>query len=276
MKLRFAALLLALATPACAYAQGGLVRDYVLQTQTLANPTITYAKPIAGASIRVCTGGGTPCSPLASIYSESTLSSAQSNPFGSDTNGNFSFYAAPGYYYVDVTVNGTATQFLYAVNNTAGSAIAATTITATSATITTVTASALVSGTLSLTGQLTSTLATGTAPFVIASATGVANLRALRHPLTQFCGTTTTCSATAQTNVQVVYGSAALDNASPSVAAVTGISPAFTSTATYNCTVTNNTTTTNDVKVTKISGSAFTMTGPNTTTDVISYVCVGT
>jgi len=255
-----------LLTPLSALAQGGMVRDTVLQRVTLANPSITYAKPIAGAVVRVCTGGGTPCTPLASIYSDITLSTVLSNPTSSDVNGNFTFFALPGIYTVSITVNGIVTNFVYTINYTTGTNVTSTNIVATSIT----------TATESLSGQLTSTLAAGTAPFVITSTTGVANLRVLRHPLVQFCGTTATCSATAQTSAQVVYGSVALNNASPSLATLTGISPAFTSTATYNCVATNNTTATNAVKITKVSASSFTITGPNTVVDVISYECVGT
>jgi hypothetical protein len=89
------------------------------------------------------------------------------------------------------------------------------------------------------------------------------------------CGTTTTCANTAEPLDHIVRGNAPLVSGTPSVAAVTGISPAFTSTSTYDCTVSNDTTQANPVKVTKVSGSAVTFTGPNTVTDVVSYICVG-
>lgn len=109
--------------------------------------------------------------------------------------------------------------------------------------------------------------------------TGTGNLlRATAVPNAQFCGTTTTCSATAITGAQIVYGSAALVSGTPSTAAVTGISPAFTSASSYSCTLNNKTTRANDVSVLVagyVSGSAFTITGPDTVTDVVNYVCVG-
>lgn len=92
----------------------------------------------------------------------------------------------------------------------------------------------------------------------------------------QFCGTAAACSATAQQNIQLVYGSVALTSGTPSTATVTGISPAFASNTAYRCTLTNGTTAANGVSITYVSGSSFTITGPNTVTDVISYICAGT
>ena len=89
------------------------------------------------------------------------------------------------------------------------------------------------------------------------------------------CGTTTTCAATAEPLEHIVRGNAPLVSGTPSIAAVTGIAPAFTSTTTYDCTASNYTTQANNIKVTKVSGSAVTFTGPNTVTDVVGYVCAG-
>lgn len=93
-----------------------------------------------------------------------------------------------------------------------------------------------------------------------------------------YCGTTTACSATAKAGTHAVFGSAPLVSASPSTAAITGVSPAFTSASTYSCTVNDQTTRTNQVSVLVagyVSGSAFTITGPNTVTDIVNFVCVG-
>jgi len=121
-----------------------------------------------------------------------------------------------------------------------------------------------------------STLVTGTAPFTIASTTPVATMVVAKHPLVQFCGTTTTCSATAQTGAQTVYGSAALVSGTPSAATVTGISPAFTSSTSYVCTVTAQTAAaTALLSVANVSGSSFTITGPATDTRVVNYQCTG-
>lgn len=93
-----------------------------------------------------------------------------------------------------------------------------------------------------------------------------------------FCGTLAACSSTAQNGSHMVYGNVALATGSPSTASITGISPAFTSASTYSCTVNDQTTRTNQVAVLAagyVSGSAFTITGPNTVTDTVNYQCVG-
>src|SRR5271163_3753334 len=68
--------------------------------------------PIAGATITVCqsTATGTPCTPLAAIFTDATLSVPSQNPFQSDGLGNYHFYAPAGRYLVQITapqINGT-------------------------------------------------------------------------------------------------------------------------------------------------------------------------
>ncbi len=93
----------------------------------------------------------------------------------------------------------------------------------------------------------------------------------------QDCATTSSCSHTdISTSLKIVQGSVPLVTGTPSAATITGISPAFTSTATYNCTATEITDATkNLLKITKVSGSSFTITGPDSITDTVGYVCVG-
>lgn len=93
------------------------------------------------------------------------------------------------------------------------------------------------------------------------------------------CGTTGTCTANAATsNVMVKYGSVALSSASPSVATVSGLP--FTSSASYFCTATPTGNTAaiaaGGVAITYVDGGSFTLTGPNTVTTVINFVCIGT
>jgi hypothetical protein len=128
---------------------------------------------------------------------------------------------------------------------------------------------------LSTSGQITSTLTAGAPPFSVASTTPVANLTASNHPKVQSCGTSAACSPSILTGAQIAQGSVALFSGTPSTATVTGILPAFTSSNSYNCILTNGTTASNGVKVTYVSGSSFTITGPNSVTDVINYICVG-
>jgi hypothetical protein len=68
-------------------------------------------QPVAGASVTVCTSGatGTPCSPLASIFSDVALSQPLSNPLTSDGQGNYHFYALPGRYMLQISGAGVTT-----------------------------------------------------------------------------------------------------------------------------------------------------------------------
>ena len=71
--------------------------------------------PVAGATVRVCQGAatGTPCSPLATIYTDATLTVSSANPFQSDGIGNYHFYAAAGRYMIQISgpnITGTITQ----------------------------------------------------------------------------------------------------------------------------------------------------------------------
>lgn len=92
----------------------------------------------------------------------------------------------------------------------------------------------------------------------------------------QSCGTTSTCSATNILGLKVVYGSVPLVSGTPSTVTITGISPAFTSSSSYVCTPSEATNAANNLlKVAKVSGSSFTITGPNAVTDTINYICVG-
>lgn len=88
------------------------------------------------------------------------------------------------------------------------------------------------------------------------------------------CGTTTTCANTANGSNRIIFGNVALTSATPSTAVVGSIT-AFTSTTSYVCTATNKTTAANSVKIVNTSTTSFTITGPNTVTDSIDYICVG-
>lgn len=61
--------------------------------------------PIAFPSVRICqlTASGVPCSPLATIFTDQTLTSQAANPFTGDAYGNAFFYGAPGWYQVQVS-----------------------------------------------------------------------------------------------------------------------------------------------------------------------------
>lgn len=123
---------------------------------------------------------------------------------------------------------------------------------------------------LSTNSQISSTLATGTAPLVVASSTPVDTLTASNHPRIQGCGTSSACSATATTKGQIVFGTLTL---AAGTATLTGISPAFTSSTSFRCVANDTTTQTNGVKAIPASASSVAFTGAGT--DVISYQCVG-
>jgi hypothetical protein len=121
-----------------------------------------------------------------------------------------------------------------------------------------------------LTGTSTSGMRTITMPDASITVSGAT---------AQWCGNTNTCSATATSStVRIVSGvSAALNGASPAIATIASISPAFTSTSTYACTVTGVGTAapTKVLNVSLVSGSSFTITGPNADTETVHYLCIG-
>ncbi len=90
-----------LAAASLGYAQGSRKDDIALGPQ---------GRPVAGAIVTVCTAAatGAPCAPLATIYTDGTLTVPTTNPFSSDGLGNYHFYAAPGRYMIQVAVPGAA------------------------------------------------------------------------------------------------------------------------------------------------------------------------
>jgi Pectate lyase superfamily protein len=101
----FCAVVFAAITPK-AHAQGSRRDDIVF------GPS---GHPVANATIRVCQAGavGTPCSPLATIYTDATLAVAAPNPFETDGIGNYHFYAPAGRYEVQISgpgITGTVTN----------------------------------------------------------------------------------------------------------------------------------------------------------------------
>lgn len=70
--------------------------------------------PLAGAMVRVCAmpATGQPCTPLAQIYSDAALTQALANPTTTDGLGNYSFYAAPGKYELEISGPGITTKQL--------------------------------------------------------------------------------------------------------------------------------------------------------------------
>ena len=87
------------------HAQGSRKDDIVFNSRGI---------PLAGATIRVCAmpASGQPCTPLALIYSDAALTQALANPTTTDGLGNYSFYAAPGRYEIEVSGPGITTKQL--------------------------------------------------------------------------------------------------------------------------------------------------------------------
>jgi hypothetical protein len=79
-----------------AHAQGTRKGDIVFNSRGI---------PLAGATVRVCAmpASGQPCTPLALIYSDVGLTQALANPTTTDGMGNYSFYAAPGKYEIEIS-----------------------------------------------------------------------------------------------------------------------------------------------------------------------------
>ena len=86
-----------------ARAQGSRKDDIVFNAQ---------GRPMAGATVRICTASATgePCSPLANIFSDVGLTQALANPTATDGLGNYSFYASPGQYMVEISGPSIATK----------------------------------------------------------------------------------------------------------------------------------------------------------------------
>ncbi len=90
-----------------------------------------------------------------------------------------------------------------------------------------------------------------------------------------FCGATsgtTTCTPATGQNARSIGGIATLASNS---AVISGISPAFTSTATFTCVANDITTRANVVQVVNTSSSSITITNTTGASDVISWICVG-
>lgn len=99
-------LILWLSLSAMGFAQGGALAGTALKC--------VAANVAGGATIRVCTEAatGTPCSPLASIYSDSTLSTLDADSIvTADSCGDFpTIYAAQGNYKIQISGTGLTTK----------------------------------------------------------------------------------------------------------------------------------------------------------------------
>jgi hypothetical protein len=272
-----------------------LTTSCVMTTPNIGTPASGNAANLTGLPVAGCTG----CAPLASPTFTGTVTGpnyvtngatagfyqcTQGTANGHATANTFTIECPAAVTAYELLVPGAAASGIPTWTNASGVVTESITATngtgnvvlTTSPTLVTPVLGAATGTSLSVSGSLTSTVATGTAPIVVTSTTTVPNLTVSNHPTVQFCGTTTTCSHTAESSPKIVFGSAALVSGTPSTATITGISPAFTATADYVCTVTGQSAATTSLySVANVSASSFTITGPATTTTVINYVCVG-
>jgi len=83
-------------------------------------------------------------------------------------------------------------------------------------------------------------------------------------------------AGTQQTSPHIVVDGGALTSGTPSTLNVTlSGSAAFSNGSSYKCGVTNQATAANSLKITYTDGSHFVITGPNTVTDAVGWVCAG-
>lgn len=118
-----------------------------------------------------------------------------------------------------------------------------------------------VSNTLTFTGTDSSSVAVG--------AGGTVSYAAVQN-----CGTLVACANTAVLAPKLVFGTAAFTSGTPSTATLTALP--FTATGSYVCTVTEaSDATKNLIKVANASASSTVITGPNTITDTVGFICAG-
>jgi hypothetical protein len=101
MRKLFLLALVCLAHSSSTYAQGSRKDDIAISPS---------GKAVPFASVYVCTDSatGVPCSPLVTLYTDTTLAHTAPNPVTGDPNGNYHFYAPPGKY--TIQINGTFIQ----------------------------------------------------------------------------------------------------------------------------------------------------------------------
>ncbi|MCL4524005.1 MAG: hypothetical protein M1451_08855, partial [Acidobacteria bacterium] len=103
------------------------------QGTRFSGPVIKTTAAIPGATVRVCTetATGTPCAPLASIYSDKALTVLDADSIiTADSAGNYGFYAAGGCYKIQTSASGYTTVTDIVCNGTAAGNISVTSISA--------------------------------------------------------------------------------------------------------------------------------------------------
>ena len=101
------------------------------QGTRFSGPVIKTTAAIPGATVRVCTetATGTPCAPLASIYSDKALTVLDADSIiTADSAGNYGFYAAGGCYKIQTSASGYTTVTDIVCNGTAAGNISVTSV----------------------------------------------------------------------------------------------------------------------------------------------------
>lgn len=87
-----------------AFGQAGVIANTALSSKTPTYP---------GAQVRVCplTSTGIPCTPTSPIFQDQAESQPLGNPMSADQYGNYSFFAAPGFYTLQITPPGQSSPY---------------------------------------------------------------------------------------------------------------------------------------------------------------------
>lgn len=126
-------------------------------------------------------------------------------------------------------------------------------------------------GSENTTGQIVSTLPTGTAPFLITSTTPVTALTLSNHTLLRSCGGTNPCGNNAILNSLIVWDGGTSYALSGGTLTITGFP--FSASNSFSCDAWDVTNSANKVTPSNNSGSSVTFTG--TTTDGFRFTCKG-
>lgn len=116
-------LLLLLLLVTASFAQNGVRFDNYAFTTATSGGTPSLIKAVPGASIRVCTAAGSPCSPLAALYTDQSLTTIASNPLTADSRGNFGAWVSPGNYVFYISGSGITTSGPYYITLSSNPAI---------------------------------------------------------------------------------------------------------------------------------------------------------
>ena len=202
--------------------------SFVLSTATSTAVTFNLSHANATASTNgtvvqtVSAGASWNCAPYTAVYTDQTLATLTANPFQTDAFGNYGFAAAPGTYNISFVGVGVVSKEQ--------------TLTLPCVTNSTCPLGSLSVSSLTASGQITSTVATGTAPLSIASTTVVPNLNAQLHngltaPASTIVGISDTQTLTSKTLTSPTINTPTITNPTITGGGSWAGSPAITSPA---------------------------------------------